>query len=123
MHPCGTALLMNYHHVLSTIMKYSEHLLEQIYLWSFYVNCFLYLDLCSCLLCIVICRHSFHSTHIILFIVYNSVLCTKPFNILFYNGHIVLNYTAHFVYNPLNSYVYIHWILDFKLYIIIIIIN
>ena len=42
------------------------------------------------------------------------MICTKSFNILFYNGHIVLNYTAHFVYSPLNSYVYIHWILDFK---------
>ena len=25
-----------------------------------------------------------------------------------------LNYTAHIVYSPLNSYVFIHWILDFK---------
>ena len=31
-----------------------------------------------------------------------------------YNGDIVLIYTAHFVYSPLNSYVYIYWILDFK---------
>ena len=61
------------------------------------------------------CMHSFHSTHI--FIVYNSVICIKPFNILFYNCH-----TAHFVYSPLNSYVYIHWIFDFK-YIIVIILR
>ena len=33
---------------------------------------------------------------------------------LFYNGHMVLNNTAHFVYSPLNSYVYTHWILHFK---------
>ena len=37
-----------------------------------------------------------------------------PTDSIFYNGHIVLKYTAHFVYIPLNSYVYIHWILDFK---------
>ena len=34
-------------------------------------------------------------------------------------GHIVLNYTAHIVYSPLNSYFDIHWILDFK-YILIL---
>ena len=36
-------------------------------------------------------------------------------------GHIVLNYTSYFVYCPLNSYVCIHWLFDFKyiLYIII----
>ena len=36
---------------------------------------------------------------------------------IFNYGHIVsnsLNYTAHIVYSPLNSYAYIHWILDFK---------
>ena len=67
----------------------------------------------------MICMHSFHSAH--LFIVYNSEMCTKTFNILvlFYNGHNVLNYTAHFVYSPLNSYVYIHCILDFKCIIVI----
>ena len=53
--------------------------------------------------------HSFHSVHI--FIICNSVICTKSFNILSYNGHIVLNYTAHFVYSTLKSYFYIHWIL------------
>ena len=75
--------------------------------------------MCICLLCIVICRHSFHSAH--LFIVYNTVICTNSYNIvaLLYNGDIVLNYTAHFVYSPLNSYVYTHLILGFK-YIIII---
>ena len=36
------------------------------------------------------------------------------FNIVLYNGHIVLHYTTQFVYSSLNSYVYIHWILDFK---------
>ena len=56
--------------------------------------------------------HCFQSAHIL--IPYNNVICTKSFNILFYSGHIVLNYTAHFVYSPLNSYVYIHWILDFQ---------
>ena len=34
---------------------------------------------------------------------------------IFDYGHIVLNYTTHdIVYSPLNSYVYIHWILEFK---------
>ena len=32
---------------------------------------------------------------------------------IFNYGHIVKLY-SHFVYSPLNSYVYIHWILDFK---------
>ena len=73
--------------------------------------------LCLCFLCIVICMHSFHSAHI--FIVCISVICTNNSIFELYNGHIVLNYTAHFVYSPLNSYVYIHWILDFKIYIII----
>ena len=74
----------------------------------------MYFCICLCLLYIVICMHSFHSAHI--FIVYNSVICTKSFNILalFYIGHLVLNYTAHFVYSTLNSYVYMHWILDLK---------
>ena len=72
--------------------------------------CFLYLCICLCLVCIVICMHISFRTYI----VYNSVICTKSFNIVLYNGHIVLNYTAYFVYSPLNSYVYIHWILDFK---------
>ena len=60
------------------------------------------------------------------FILYNSVICIKSFNILFYSilykGHIHFNYTDHFVYSPLNSYVYIHWILDFRYNYIIIII-
>ena len=80
-----------------------------VYFISYFV-CFMYLYIIC--LCIVICMHNFHSAHI----VYNSVICTKSFNILtlFYNGYIVLNYTAHFVYSSLNSYVYIYWILDFK---------
>ena len=49
----------------------------------------MYLYICLCFLCIVICMHSFHSAHI--FKLY-----------------------SHFVCSPLNSYVYIHWILDFK---------
>ena len=50
--------------------------------------------LCFCFLCIVICMHSFQSAHI--WMAYTNVICTKSFNILalFYNGHIVLNYTA-----------------------------
>ena len=55
--------------------------------------------------------HSFLSAHI--FMVYNNVIFTKSFDI-FYKGHIVLNYAFHFLYSTLNSYVYIHWILDFK---------
>ena len=75
----------------------------------FILSCFMYLFICLCFLCVVICMHSFHSAHI--FIVYNSVICTHSFN----NGHIIFNYKAHFVYNPLNSYVYIHWTLNILL--------
>ena len=64
--------------------------------------------------------HRFYSARI--FIVDICVMCTKSFNILFYNGHIVLNYATHFVYSPRNSYVYIHLILDFK-YILLLIIS
>ena len=48
--------------------------------------------------------HNVHTAHI--FIECNSVIGTKSFNILaiLYNGHIALNYPAHFVYSPLNSY-------------------
>ena len=69
----------------------------------------MYICICVCLLCIVIYMH---------------MICTKSFTIiaLFYNGYIVLNYTAHFVYGPLNSYVYIHWVLDFK-YILLLILT
>ena len=49
--------------------------------------------------------HSFHSAHIF-------KVCNSVFSIFNY-GHIVKLY-SHFVYSPLNSYVYIHWILDFK---------
>ena len=76
----------------------------------------MYLYICLCVLCIVICMHSFHSAHI--FKVCNSVIC--PTHSIFNYGHIVKLY-SHFVYSPLNSYVYIHWILDFKyIYYIII---
>ena len=76
--------------------------------------------LCLSLLCTMVYMHTFHSAHI--FIVYNSVICTKSFNslALFYNGHIVLNYIVYFVYSPLNLYVYIHWILDVLYHIILL---
>ena len=48
--------------------------------------------------------HSFHSAHI--FIIYNSVICTKSFNILF-----IITILFFKLYSPLNSYVYIHSIL------------
>ena len=67
-------------------------------------------NICLCFLCIVICMHSFHSAH--LFKACNSEIC--PTHSIFNYGHIVKLY-SHFVYSPLNSYVYyIHWILDFK---------
>ena len=82
---------------------------------SFFV-CFMYLFICLCFLCIVICMHSFNSAHI--FKVCNSVIRpTHSFNY----GHSVKLY-SHFVYSPLNSYVYIHWILDFK-YILLLFIS
>ena len=71
--------------------------------------------ICLCFLCIVICMHSFHLAHI--FKVCNSVIW--PTHSILNYGHIV-KLCSHCVYSPLNSYVYIHWILDFK-YIIIII--
>ena len=40
--------------------------------------CFIYLYICLCFFCIVICMHRFHSPHI--FIVCNSVICTNSFN-------------------------------------------
>ena len=67
---------------------------------SFFVLCtciYIYIYICLCFLCIVICMHSFDSAHI------------------FNYGHIVKLY-SHFVYSPLNSYVYIHWILDLNIY-------
>ena len=54
---------------------------------------------------------SFHSSHI--FMVYNNVECTKSCTILVC--------TVHFVYSLQNSYVYIHWILDCK-YILVLLI-
>ena len=58
--------------------------------------------------------HNFHSAHT--FIVCNSVICSKSFNILaiFYNGPISLNYTGYLVYSPPISYFLVHEILDFK---------
>ena len=62
--------------------------------------------------------HNVYSAHI--FIVCNSVICTKSFNILaiFYNGHIASNCTGHFVYSPLNLYfIYIGcWTLNIYYY-------
>ena len=58
--------------------------------------------------------HSFHSAHI--FKVCNSVIW--PTHSIFNYGHIVKLY-SHFVYSPLNSYVYIHWILEICIIIII----
>ena len=83
---------------------------------TFFFVCTCIYVLCS--LCIVICMHSFYSAHI--FIVCDSVICTT--HSIFDYGHIiiVLNYKAHIVYSPLNSYVYIHWILDFKYVILFI---
>ena len=78
---------------------------EQIY----HFFCFMYLYICLCFLWFVICMHSFHSAHI--FKVCNSVI--RPTHSIFNYGHIVKLY-SHFVYSPLNSYIYIHWILDFK---------
>ena len=80
--------------------------LEPIHPLTFYPFLFYVVIYMFMFLCIVICMHSFLSAHIFI----------KSFNVLVlcYNGDIVLNYTAHFVYSPLNSYVYIHWILDFK---------
>ena len=45
--------------------------MEQIYPLTFYhFFCIVYLYICFCFVCIVICIHSFHSAHI--FIVYNN---------------------------------------------------
>ena len=37
--------------------------------------------------------------------------------------NIVLNYTVHFVYSPLNSYAYIHWICDFKYILLLLLLS
>ena len=91
----------------SCIIIFGTHL-EQIYPVDFLSSLFFF----AYIYIYVIYMHCFRSAHI--FIVYNNVICTNSFNIVLYNGDIVLNYTAHFVYSPLNSYVYIHWILGFK---------
>ena len=56
------------------------------------------LYLCICFLCTVVCMYTTDRAHI--FIVCNSVICTKSFNILslLSNGHIALKYTGYFVY-------------------------
>ena len=90
--------------IISCIIIFGT-LSEQIYQLTFYLFLFYVLIyICLCFLCFVICMHSFHSAHI--FKVCNSVIWPNY-------GHIVKLY-SHFVYSPLNSYVYIHWILDFK---------
>ena len=38
---------------------------------------------------------------------------------LFDNYHIVLNCIVNFVHSPLNSCLYVHWILDFKIFLFI----
>ena len=72
---------------------------------------YLYVCICLCVLYTVVCMHNVHTAHI--FILCNSVICTKPFNVLsiLYNDHIDLNYTGHFMYSPLNShFIYIgYW--------------
>ena len=78
---------------------YSEHYNFPVYILTY----LMFMYLCLCLLCTVVCMHNVHSAHI--FIVCNSVICTKSFNILarLYNGYIALNYTGNFVYSSLNS--------------------
>ena len=56
---------------------------------------------CLLQLMILILLPSLHLAHIIT--VCNNVIYTEPFNILFDNSPIVLNYTTHFVYSPLKS--------------------
>ena len=77
-----------------------------------------YIYICLCFLCIVICMHRFHSAHV--FKVCNSVIW--PTHSIFNYGHIVKLY-SHFVYSPLNSYVYIHWILDFKYILLLLLLK
>ena len=67
----------------------------------------MFLYLCICLfVCTVACMHNVHTAHI--FIVYNSMIYIKSFNILsiLYNGHITLNYAGRFLY-----FIYIGYIL------------
>ena len=57
--------------------------------------------------------HNYHSAHIVM--VYNSVQYV-PIHSMYLPYFIMvilffLNYTAHFVYSPLNSYLY--WILNY----------
>ena len=79
-------------HALWTIFYWSCIIFGTLQISSLHYNLvdvFLYLCTCLCLLCNVVCMHNVHSAHI--FIVYNSMICTKSFNILsiLYNGHIV----------------------------------
>ena len=97
-------------------------LLAKNYLLNFlsfiYIYFFLYLCIRLCFLCIVICMRSFHSAHI--FIVFHGVMCINSyFTFIMFCFNIVFNYTAHCASSPQNSYVYIHWILDIKYFIII----
>ena len=113
MHPCGAALLVNSHHVLFHWIMYSNiwniygtNLSVDFYPLLFYVLISMFILCCD--------LHSFHSAY------HCDMYQVSQY--LFYNGHIVLNYITHFMYSPLNPYVYIHWMLEFK-YIIIIIIT
>ena len=91
---------------------------EQIYQLTIILFCFMYLYICLCVLCIVICMHTFHSAHI--FKVCNSVIW--PTHSIFNYGHISKLY-CHVVYSPLNSYVDIHWILDFKYILLLLLLT
>ena len=85
-------------------LLYSEYYNIPVYIITY----LMFLYLCICLLCTVLCMHNIHTAHV--FIVCNSVICTNTFNILaiLYNSHIALNYTGNFVvYSPLSSY-FIH---------------
>ena len=85
-------------------MHYRQYSIGQVLYSEHYNFPRLHYNLYICLLCTVVCMNNVHTAHI--FIVCNSVICTKPFNILsiLYNGHNALNYTGNFVYSPLNSY-------------------
>ena len=66
--------------------------------------------------------HNVYTSHI--FIVYNSVICIITFNILsiLYNGHIAFNYTGYFCVYSTEFIFYIHWILDFKYILLLVVV-
>ena len=62
-----------------------------------------------------VCMHTFHSARIC--IVYNSVKCVHYFYNQFLNYFIfvtLFKFADLFENSTLNSYLYIHWISDFK---------